>query len=272
MDNLETLSFVIFQDLSEDAKWAYATDSVKELLGWSLDELIGTSFYNIVHPDEVAAAKNLHYEHIQDDKAATLTYLRLLHKEEDKYALCAFSRSVAHEFVVGAISLAVDDPGNARAAMARGGVFVLTPEAEHLSFRNWNRRVQLSNNIFTGSPSSYITPIGDLHPSERVCLLLDRFNSAAIVLHCSNDVIIQENLIRFKNLFQFIPSETDQTSLGNAIHVVKNWRTHFDGKADGIFAVCRFTMEISKDPPTLKQLDAILAATSDAVILVLIPA
>ncbi|KAG8826259.1 hypothetical protein FRC19_009406 [Serendipita sp. 401] len=272
MDNLETLSFVIFQDLSEDAVWRYASDSVKDLLGWSPEELLGTTFYNIVHPDEVDAARNLHYEHIQDDKAATLTYLRLLHKGEDKYALCAFSRSVAHEFIVGAISLAVDDPGNARAAMARGGVFVLTPEAEHLSFRNWNRRVQLSNNIFTGSPNSYTIPIEDLHTSDRVCLLLDRFNSAANVLHCTNDVIIKADMITFKNLFQSIPSETDQASLGNAIHVVKNWRTHFDGKADGIFAVCRFNMEVSKEPVTLKQVEGILAATSDAVILVLKPA
>jgi hypothetical protein len=35
---------------------------------------------------------------------------------------------------VGRISLATPDPGNARAATATGGVFVLTPAAHHRSF------------------------------------------------------------------------------------------------------------------------------------------
>lgn len=37
--------------------------------------------------------------------------------------------------MVGTISLATDDPGNARAALATGGVYVLTPEAQDLAFR-----------------------------------------------------------------------------------------------------------------------------------------
>jgi hypothetical protein len=50
------------------------------------------------------------------------------------------------QFFAGTISLATDDPGNTRAGLATGGVFVLTPAAQHLAFRvrlaccAWNRR------------------------------------------------------------------------------------------------------------------------------------
>lgn len=272
MDNVDTLSFVLLQSLDEDATCAYATDSILDLLGWDPKaEIVGRSFYDLVHPDEVLAAKNLHYEHIRDDMAATLTYLRLRHKTNNDYVLCALSRSVAYNCIVATIARADDDPGGARAAMAKGGRFVLTPGINTaVPPPNWNRNIPASAQTFRGSPSEYSVPIGSLpRPSMRVCILLDRFRSEAFMLHASNDMIIPPGSVLNHNLLNFIPAEADRIALLRAIHVVKNWSTHSENTADGIHGTCRFTINTPSYPN--KLVDGILSATSDAVLLVLIP-
>jgi hypothetical protein len=60
----------------------YVSESIKELLGWDPQALHHKSLFDLVHPDEVAAARALHYKLIKDNAAATLTYLRLKHASE----------------------------------------------------------------------------------------------------------------------------------------------------------------------------------------------
>jgi hypothetical protein len=100
--------------------------------------------------------------------------------------------------------------------------------------------------IYTGSPNDYSVSINDLPaPSKRVAMLLDRFKQrVAIVLHCSNDCIVPAELVFNQDLLQFIESEEDKVALTSAVNLVKTWGTQFDGGADGLFAFCRFNLEV----------------------------
>lgn len=189
MERQEKRSCVIFHDVTERARCVYATDSVTELLGWSPQELMGMSLFTLVHAEEEQAARNLHFEILERDLSATLTYMRLQRKDGG-YALCALSRSVAKNFVVGTLSLATDDPGNTRAALATGGVYVLTPTAGHLAFLRWATRVGPSQGvIYRGPPNGPPTPFSQLpERSDRLALLLDRFTQkSASLLYWSDD-------------------------------------------------------------------------------------
>jgi len=73
MDALDNMSFVLMQDLSAEAFQIHVSQSVTELLGWNVQQLQNKSFFDLVHPDEVAAARALHYKLVKDDAAATLT-------------------------------------------------------------------------------------------------------------------------------------------------------------------------------------------------------
>jgi len=57
----------------------YVSQSISELLGWEPQALLRKSFFDLVHLDEVDAARTLHYKLIKDNAASTLTYLRLKH-------------------------------------------------------------------------------------------------------------------------------------------------------------------------------------------------
>ncbi|PPR07924.1 hypothetical protein CVT24_000904 [Panaeolus cyanescens] len=71
------------------AKWLYMTESVTDLLGFEPHELIGRPSLELVHPDEFPRVRKLHYDTIQQDKAACLVYLRMRHKDPYRgYVLC----------------------------------------------------------------------------------------------------------------------------------------------------------------------------------------
>jgi hypothetical protein len=100
--------------LLSQAKWLYASRSVKELLGYEPEELVGKPSIDLTHPDESAAVQRLHLwvststlravgvnaainsDTITQDKAAVLAYLRLRHKDPLRgYVLCCVVRITA---------------------------------------------------------------------------------------------------------------------------------------------------------------------------------
>jgi hypothetical protein len=90
------------------ARWVYCSESVQDLLGrassrsrmypclssrlagFEPHELIGQPSLELVHPDEFAQVRGIHYSTITQDRAAVLAYLRLRHKDPCRgYILCA---------------------------------------------------------------------------------------------------------------------------------------------------------------------------------------
>ena len=59
-------------------------------VGFEPRELIGRPSLELVHPDEFAQVRGIHYSTITQDQAAVLAYLRMRHKDPCKgYILCA---------------------------------------------------------------------------------------------------------------------------------------------------------------------------------------
>ncbi|KDR82963.1 hypothetical protein GALMADRAFT_238670 [Galerina marginata CBS 339.88] len=131
------LSFIGIVDFSQEAKWLFMTESVTELLGFEPHELIGRPSLELVHPDEFPRVKQLHYDTIQQDKAAVLVYLRMRHKDPYRgYVLCGVSRTVVHNVLVGSVSFA--SPGKAlHNASTAQEITVITPSATDFEFRRW---------------------------------------------------------------------------------------------------------------------------------------
>ncbi|KAH9168995.1 hypothetical protein EDB89DRAFT_2073415 [Lactarius sanguifluus] len=132
------VSFIGIVDFTEKARWVFLTESVSELLGYEPHELVGTPSLDLVHPDEYRDVKSLHYTTISQDKAAVLAYLRLKHKDPYKgYILCAISRTVAWNVLVGSVSFASMGPGAMHNASTAQEVTIITPAAANFEFRRW---------------------------------------------------------------------------------------------------------------------------------------
>ncbi|KAG7088093.1 hypothetical protein E1B28_012119 [Marasmius oreades] len=140
MDSSSTpcLSFIGIVDFSQEARWIYMTDSVTDLLGYEPSELRGRPSLELVHPDEAARVRQLHYETIKQDKAAVLVYLRMKHKNPMKgYILCGISRTVVHNVLIGSVSFATSGAKALHNASTAQEITVISPAPE-LEFRRWH--------------------------------------------------------------------------------------------------------------------------------------
>ncbi|KAF9448721.1 hypothetical protein P691DRAFT_29699 [Macrolepiota fuliginosa MF-IS2] len=141
-NNTPCVSFIGIVDFSQEtpqAKWIYMTDSVTDLLGYEPPELVGRPSLELVHPDEFGRVRQLHYDTIQQDKAAVLVYLRMKHKDPYKgYILCGISRTVVHNVLVGSVSFASPGAKALHNASTAQEITVISPSAHNFQFRRWH--------------------------------------------------------------------------------------------------------------------------------------
>ncbi|KAF9814964.1 hypothetical protein IEO21_04814 [Rhodonia placenta] len=260
------VSFIGIVDFTEQAKWLYLSESVVDLLGWEPADLIGTPSLNLVHPDEYDQVKAMHYSTITQDRAAVLAYLRMRHKDPYKgYVLCAISRTVAQNVLVGSVSFASPGPKAMHNASTAQEVRIITPYAKDLDFRRWNdpnpmppcRVPSPIRELSTGpsgssdgsrtpspSPSDEAPPRFDPLPEQsvRTALILDRFSLNCKILYCSNDSLVSTTKAMGRDFFDFV-IRRDEEKVRSWIDVVKGWGVNERGQpSDGGFGFGKFAM------------------------------
>ncbi|KAH7885455.1 hypothetical protein F5I97DRAFT_1937653 [Phlebopus sp. FC_14] len=256
--NTPRVSCIAIVDFSEDARWLFASESLSELLGYEPRDVIGTPALELVHPDEFPAIRQLHYDTIRQDKAAVIAYLRLKHKDPFKgYLLCAVSRTVVHNVLVGSISPAIPGAKALQRASTAQEITVVTPSAKDFEFRRW------------GDPSPMPpSPVADISPipgspgedcdnpkvsppraitfrplpsqSSRSALILDRFSIHCPVQYCSNDHLLSTTAAMGRSFFDFVHPRNDEI-VRSWIDVIKVWGVNERGQpSDGGFGFGKF--------------------------------
>lgn len=265
MEYPTNVSFIVQLDLSVDARWLASSESTSEILGYTFAELRTLSFFQLVHPEEAHAARTNHIRTVQGDKSAVVVILRLRHKRNG-WVLCAFSRTVVSDRIVGSIALA----GPARRAMFRGATasevvyLTNTPEATRLDFGRWID--------FGAAPPPLLAP---QTLSFRTFLLLDRFTELSTIQECSNEYFVTRHCVQ-QSFFNFVhPHDSD--ALSDCIIALKHWGALQGGMlSDGGFAYVKFRLLFSgrganTPPHTMGEthVHALMWATSDGIIMIL---
>ncbi|PPQ80445.1 hypothetical protein CVT25_001772 [Psilocybe cyanescens] len=152
------LSFIGIVDFSQEVAFSFEHKSPSRLLtafprrnGYEPHELIGRPSLELVHPDEFPRVKQLHYDTIQQDKAAVLVYLRMKHKDRFKgYVLMQNTlfkealflrgarRTVVHNVLVGSVSFASPGAKALQNASTAQEITVISPVASNFEFRRWH--------------------------------------------------------------------------------------------------------------------------------------
>ncbi|KAF8125185.1 hypothetical protein EV363DRAFT_1270219 [Boletus edulis] len=265
MDSTSTtprVSCIAIVDFSEDVRWLFVSESVTELLGYEPRDVIGHPAVELVHPEEFPAVRRLHYDTIRQDKAAVIAYLRLKHKDPFKgYILCAVSRTVVHNVIVGSISLAVPGPKAFQNASTAQEVVVVTPTATDFEFRRWGDPSPmppsplplipgLTDILEDGpdgdQPKPAPPPIFSFKPlpsqSSRSALILDRFSIHCPVQYCSNDHLLSTTAVMGRSFFDFVAPRSDKI-VRSWIDVIKEWGVNERGQpSDGGFGYGKFLL------------------------------
>ncbi|KAH7925569.1 hypothetical protein BV22DRAFT_1033841 [Leucogyrophana mollusca] len=270
--NTPRVSFIAIVDFSEDARWLFLTESVSDLLGFEPRELVGRPALELVHPDEFPQVKQMHYDTIRQDKAAVLAYLRLKHKDPFKgYILCAVSRTVVHNVLVGSVSFAAPGAKAMHNASTAQEVEVVTPTARDFELRRWGDPSPMPPSPISTSPVSFTQstptspasdgPEGDTtsektaasppaiitfkplpSQSSRSALILDRFSIHCTVIYCSNDLLLSTTSIMGRSFYDFVTRRSEEI-VRSWIDIIKAWGVNERGQpSDGGFGFGKFTL------------------------------
>ncbi|KAF7768294.1 hypothetical protein Agabi119p4_7537 [Agaricus bisporus var. burnettii] len=182
MDSTPCVSFIGIVDFSQEARWIYMTDSVTDLLGYEPRDLVGRPSLELVHPDEFGRVRQLHYDTIQQDKAAVLVYLRMRHKDPYKgYILCGISRTVVHNVLVGSVSFASPGAKALQNASTAQEITVISPTSHNFQFRRWHDPSPMppdpgARNALTPSPAPTTSPWATPSPRESTSPTQSQFS------------------------------------------------------------------------------------------------
>ncbi|EGO24157.1 hypothetical protein SERLADRAFT_450446 [Serpula lacrymans var. lacrymans S7.9] len=259
-------------DFSQDARWLFLSESVSDLLGFEPRDLVGRPSLELVHPDEFRRIRKMHYDTIRQDKAAVLAYLRLKHKDPYKgYILCAVSRTVVHNVLVGSVSFAAPGAKAMHNASTAQEVEVVTPSAKDFELRRWGDPSPMPPSpvpeitlpaIITGAPPpkaggpakekeasnkkdpelEVITFSPLPTQSVRTALILDRFTVNCTVIYCSNDQLLSTTHAMGRPFFDFVV-QRDEEIVRSWIDVIKAWGVNERGQpSDGGFGFGKFKL------------------------------
>jgi len=235
----------------------------------------------------------MHYSTITQDRAAVLAYLRMKHKDPCKgYVLCAISRTVAQNVLVGSVSFASPGPKAMHNASTAQEVRIITPYATDFEFRRWNDPNPMppcrvpspileasSRGSSLGPDSRDTTPELEEGPrhfdplpeqSVRTALILDRFSLNCGILYCSNDSILVTTTVMGRSFFDFV-AKKDEERVRSWIEVIKGWGVNERGQPSdggfgfGKFAVCVSGRDSSRpaEPQPVRQRHSLHSANRD---------
>ncbi|KAF9179339.1 hypothetical protein BGZ51_006990, partial [Haplosporangium sp. Z 767] len=77
---LHNLNFICFFDLTPEAKFLWASDSITDCVGYTPEEVIGRSAWEFVVPDDVPVSMTTLQENLMNDMVASQLVARMRHK------------------------------------------------------------------------------------------------------------------------------------------------------------------------------------------------
>ena len=91
-------------DTSDEAHILYSSYSIVEVLGYTADEVIGTSYWDYFREDELPLAKQLRSRSVKLDKAAVLAYCQI-RNFQGQWVGCECCFSVCYDVLVVCTSI-----------------------------------------------------------------------------------------------------------------------------------------------------------------------
>lgn len=91
-------------DLSDRATTLYSSDSVIDVLGYTPDELVSVSAWDLFHPVDVHLARAFHDKKVMADKAAVLVYCRIKDRQ-GHWIGCECCFSIVYDVMVACTSI-----------------------------------------------------------------------------------------------------------------------------------------------------------------------
>ncbi|KAF9947390.1 hypothetical protein BGZ70_002700 [Mortierella alpina] len=237
-------SFIAFHDLTPEALFLWASDSIEECLGYTPEEVIGRSAYAFIIPDDHQASRNAHHKHILNDLASTQAVHRYRRKDGGIVVISGFF-SVCYEFIVNCSSVVDFDEKTS------------TFKSSKQPLKQFER-IRCHHTAFRSNTWDH----NSLQLQVRVCMILNRFTRSLNVLYaspsCQLILLVDAEAIEGKPLLLFIRAD-DLASFVEQVELAKS---------SNVISHMRFCFQ-SPNWPTEIPCEALVLGTADGLVFVL---
>ncbi|KAF9572148.1 hypothetical protein EC968_010234 [Mortierella alpina] len=200
--NCPGLNFISFNDLTPRGNYLWISPSVEDVLGYTPEELIDTSPYDLVIKDDIPTTQANHAEGMLNDMVASQATVRYRHKDGyPVHMLCIFS--ICYEFIAACMVLLDPDgtPFKTRLVHSAAMTHIVRSKQEEFA------RIKRHHNAFKATSWN----AQGLEPEFRVCMILNRYSRALGVLYaspsCEHVLLIDAEAIVGKPFLLFIRAD-----------------------------------------------------------------
>ncbi|KAF8963553.1 hypothetical protein BGZ46_000949 [Entomortierella lignicola] len=248
-------SFLAFHELSEKLRFLWASPSVEDVLGYSAEEIVGKSPWDMVDDGDVPNSFDALKENVMNDLVVTQLINRFRHKDGHLvYNLIVFS--TCYNMIVVCQSLISHPTSEGEYQKLRAHSTAMTrivgDKSEEFA------RIKRHHEAFKSK--SWNTQF--LEPEPRVCLLLNRFTRNLAIIYaspaCEAVLQVDSNDIIGKPLLLFIRSDdlapfVEQMESVKAASSIVNMRLWFQ----------------SPNSPTEVPCEAVVIGSTDAIMVII---
>ncbi|KAG0202169.1 hypothetical protein BGX28_005250 [Mortierella sp. GBA30] len=167
-------NFISFHDLTPAGRFLWASASIEDCLGYTPDDVLNTSPYDIVINEDVSPARTAHAENVLNDMVASQAILRYRHKDGTQVmALVVYS--ICYEFMVSCVTMLESDGRPFTNAHCAAMTRIVQSKKEEFA------RIKRHHEAFKANTWD---PNG-LEPEPRVCMVLNRYTRGLGVMYAS---------------------------------------------------------------------------------------
>ncbi|KAF9927507.1 hypothetical protein BGZ67_007452 [Mortierella alpina] len=229
-------NFISFHDLTPRGHFLWASPSIEDCLGYTPNEIVNVSPYDLIIQDNIPSTKTTHAENILNDMVASQATLRYRHKDGSPVVvLCVFS--VCYEFIVNCVTVLETDETSCKRQAKIAHEFARI-KRHHMAFKDmtWNAQ--------------------ELEPELRVCMILNRYTRALGVLYasplCERVLHIDAEEIAGKPFLLFIRADdmaafVELTNVAKSTNSITHMRFWFQSPIRPQEIPCEATMFSSLD-------------------------
>ncbi|KAL9538575.1 hypothetical protein MBANPS3_010825 [Mucor bainieri] len=258
------INFIAIYDGSANANFLFVSDSIKECLGWSAEELLGQPGYILTHPDEREALALIHSNNVKEERMSSVVSYRARHKD-GHYVLIDNVIHFCYNLLISTNFILLPDDAikhDLRANSADQSYLIRPEGAVRLTngndaWRYGGTQTNMKHLLSKAYPWNVNANLTNMQ-EPRFCLFLNRYSVHATIVFASS---MCEEMVGMSQVH----------CIGDSIYHVRH---QIDiTKAKGVISKLRFKWSRKKtasdaEEDALIPIEAVVSCTHDGLVLV----
>ncbi|CUA75168.1 hypothetical protein RSOLAG22IIIB_01816 [Rhizoctonia solani] len=256
----------IFMLRPNTCKFVYVSGSVTDVLGFEEEQILQYRLEDLLEDEDQEPVSNALSAAFHGNKAAIVVYTQLIHSVQREFVLCRMTISIAGSVIVGSITQAsLDNISDAPHDRTAEEVIIAAAR-----FSDYSSIMGYIAQNWTGTRFA------------RTVLLLDRFSQDALITHCTNNAILDNESCVEQYFFRYVAAQ-DEASVRSFVGSLRRPGVEANAPINVGFVYHTFTLCVagrdhrasprSTQPMTNGnnevRVSAVASATSDGIIMVL---